>query len=347
MINDQIPMTNKAPISQFRCIPGHWSLVLCWSLVLGHLLSGCDRSSTAPAGPGTLKLQLNWKAEPQFGGFYAAQVNGTFEKAGLKVEVAQGGAGTPTADMLGAGTVPFGIVSADEIVRARTRGNKIVALFAVYQTNPQGIMTRASRGFKSIDEIFSKPGTLAMERGLPYSEFLQSRFGFDKLKIVGSPFGDLSIYRTEENYAMQCFVTSEPLAARKIGVEPQTFLIAEAGYNPYTTVLATTEEYLKSNSATVKSMISAVREGWKAYLDDPSKTNEAMGKLNPTMDAETFKASADAQKPLIIAESPDGSDLGNMSLPRWQTLIKQLTDLKVIDKPVVAEECFVEATKLP
>ena len=70
-------------------------------------------------------------------------------------------------------------------------------------------------------------------------------------------------------------------------------------------------------------------------------------KLNPTMDAGTFKDSAEAQKPLIVAESPDGSDLGTMSLPRWQTLVKQLTDLKVIDKPVAAAECFVVAEKLP
>ena len=43
--------------------------------------------------------------------------------------------------MIGAGTVPFAIVSADEIVRARAMGNLVIALFTVYQTNPQGIMT--------------------------------------------------------------------------------------------------------------------------------------------------------------------------------------------------------------
>ena len=84
---------------------------------------------------------------------------------------------------------------------------------------------------------------------------------------------------------MQCFVTSEPLAAKKTGIEPQTFLIAESGYNPYTTVLATSESYLKANPQIVKSMIDAVREGWQAYLADPAKANEYMGRLNPTMDA--------------------------------------------------------------
>ncbi len=117
--------------------------------------------------------------------------------------------------MLGAGTVPFAIVSGDEIVRARANGNLIVGLFAAYQTNPQGIMTRAARGFTTIADVFSHPGTLAMERGLPYSSFLEKKYGFDKLRIVPSPFGDLSLYRTDPDYSMQCFVTSEPLAGRE------------------------------------------------------------------------------------------------------------------------------------
>jgi len=322
------------------------SLLACLCLLTGLSFPACERAPKPGAAPSPIKLQLNWKAEPQFGGFYAAQVNGDYTKNGLKVEINQGGSGAPTTEMIGAGTVPFGIVAGDEIIRARANGNDIVGLFAVYQTNPQGVMTRAARGFNTLEDVFTHPGTLAMERGLPYAEFLEKRFGFGKLKVVPSPFGDLSVYRTDENYAMQCFVTSEPLAAKKIGIEPQTFLIAEAGYNPYTTVLATSDEYLKQNSATVKAMVAAVRAGWKAYLDDPMAANREMGRLNPTMDATTFEESAQAQRMLIVSESAAGSDLGTMSASRWETLVKQLTDLKVIDKPVAAESCFVNTSEL-
>jgi NitT/TauT family transport system substrate-binding protein len=322
-----------------------------WSLVFGLCIwiPGCDNSSSnspTNSGPTKLTLQLNWKPEPQFGGFYAADVIGAYAKHGLLVDVRPGGAGAPTIDMVGAGTVPFAIVSADEIVRARANGNAVVALFAVYQTNPQGIMTRASRGFKSLADVFANPGTLAIERGLPYSEFLRNKYGFNKLKIIPSPFGDLSLYRTEENYAMQCFVTSEPLAARKTGNEPQTFLIAESGYNPYTTVLATSDSYLKSNPKIVKSMVQAVREGWAAYLAEPAATNALMSKLNPTMDVHTFIESASAQKPLIEGDPTSPVAPGSMTHARWQTLIQQLVELKVIDKPVAAEQCFVDDQQL-
>jgi NitT/TauT family transport system substrate-binding protein len=287
-------------------------------------------------------LQLNWKAEPQFGGFYAAEINGAYRQHGLDVTITAGGAGAPTVDMVGAGTVPFAIVSGDEIVRARAQGNLIVALFAVYQTNPQGIMTRASRGLKSLAELFAHGGTLALERGLPYADFLEKKYGFRKLKIVPSPFGDLSLYRTQENYAMQCFVTSEPLAAKRIGIEPQTFLIAESGYNPYTTVLATSDNYLKANPRIVTSMVNAVRAGWEAYLTDSGPANEYMGKLNPTMDTQTFKDSAQAQKPLIRSADTAKYGVGAMTRERWHTLVEQLVELKLIDQAVAPESCFAE-----
>jgi NitT/TauT family transport system substrate-binding protein len=303
---------------------------------------GCKKKSASASNDVT--LQLNWKPEPQFGGFYAALDDGAFARHGLKVTIQPGGASAPTVDMLGAGSVPFAIVSGDEIVLARAHGNKIVGLFAVYQTNPQGIMTRASRGFKEIGDIFNHPGTLAMEKGLPYSDFLKQKYGFDKLAIVPSPFGDLSLYRTKEDYAMQCFVTSEPIAAKRAGVPPKTFLIADAGYNPYTTVMATSDAYLAKNPKQVAAMVAAVREGWGAYLKDPSKTNAAMQKLNPTMDAETFAAGAAAQAHLIEIPANSAADLalGEMTSDRWKQLVQQLVELKVVDanKAPKADECF-------
>jgi NitT/TauT family transport system substrate-binding protein len=199
-------------------------------------------------------------------------------------------------------------------------------------------MTRADRGFKSIADVFADPGTVAMQRGLAYSNFLQKKYGFDKVQIVPSPFGDLSQYRTNPAYTMQCFVTSEPIAAEKTGIKPQTFLIAESGYNPYTTVVVTRGEVLRENPDLVKRVTLAIEQGWTAYLTDPSSTNALMHKLNPTMDLPTFAASAALQKPLIVS---DGQTVGRMTRERWETLIDQLVNLKVIDKPIRAEDCLV------
>src|SRR5512133_665565 len=165
--------------------------------------------SSASAEP--IKIALNWVPEPEFGGIYAAQQAGIFKANGLDVEILPGGAGAPTWQMVGAGKVPFAIASADEVAIARTRGADIVALFAIYQTCPQGIMVHEERGANSIADVF-KGGTLAMEKGLAYSRFLEKKDGFGNVKLVGYS-GGIAAFLADKNYAQQCFIFSEPIAA--------------------------------------------------------------------------------------------------------------------------------------
>jgi len=70
-----------------------------------------------------------------------------------------------------------------------------------------------------------------------------------------------------------------------------------------------------------------------------------MGKLNPTMDAQTFRESAGAQKPLIENADTNRLSVGAMTAERWQTLVQQLVELKVIDKPVEAQANFANLSK--
>ena len=58
-----------------------------------------------------MQFALNWKAEPEFGGFYAAKLSGYFEKRGLNVDITEGGAGTPVVQMVANSKVPFGIAA--------------------------------------------------------------------------------------------------------------------------------------------------------------------------------------------------------------------------------------------
>src|SRR5258706_696809 len=287
-----------------------------------------------------LKFALNWKAEPEFGGFYAAKLAGSFEKRGLNVEITEGGAGTPVVQMVANSKVPFGIAAADEVVLSQARGTDVVALFAVYQTNPQGIMVHPERSFKSLADVFAAPGTLAIQSGAPYALYLQAQFANAKVKLV--PYaGGIAQFLTDANYSTQCFVTSEPLLAKKINKPNQTFLIADAGFNPYGTVVIARRQYIEKNPKQVRDMIEAIRDGWSDYLRAPESANTTlMVKLNPAMDNQTMKESAEVQKPFILGANTPNTELGKMTGERWTTLVNQLSDLKLIKKKPVADKLF-------
>jgi NitT/TauT family transport system substrate-binding protein len=311
-----------------------------WTLAVTSLVAlGCskDQGATSTAGgKQKVKLVLNWVPEPEFGGFYAARDGGAYAKENLDVEIMGGGAGVPVVQMVAKGQADFGIAGADEVLTARARGVDIVALFSIYQTSPQGIMAHASRGAKSIKDLLGS-GTLAMEPGLPYAGYLKKKYGFEGVQIV--PYdGGVARFVSDKNFAQQCFITSEPIAAKKKGAETAVFLVADEGFNPYVGVIITRREVVEKNKALAKAFISASREGWKSYLADPKSANATMAKLNTSMDAETFAAAAEAQKTLIETAETKAKGLGTMSKERWETLANQLVELKIIDKsPNVSE----------
>jgi NitT/TauT family transport system substrate-binding protein len=303
-------------------------------------LVSCHRSTDQ----NSVTVTLDWKPEPEFGGFYQADLSGAFKAHGLQVTLKTAGAGAPTWQLVASGQTTFATTAADQVLIARGRGADVVALFAVYQTFPQGIMAHRARAFHSIEDIFSHPGTLAAENDT-WLKFLLSKYKDPKVTITGYS-GGISAFLAKSDFSQQCFVTSEPILAKRQESDPQTFLIADAGYNPYTTVLITSGQTVRDNPQLVKSIVDACREGWREYLDDPTAANAAMGKLNTEMDAQTFKDAAVAQKPLIETEDTKKEGLGVMFADRWKQLANELVDLKVIDTAPPAEQCFVDPSKI-
>lgn len=308
-------------------------------IILGFVLILFSAVAAWGAQATQLQFALNWKAEPEFGGFYTAKLSGSFQKRNLDVEITEGGAGTPVVQMVANSKVRFGIAAADEVVISQARGTDVVALFAVYQINPQGIMVHPERGFKSLGDVFNSPGTLAIQSGSPHALFLQNQFPGYKVTFV--PYaGGIATFLTDPNFSQQCFVTSEPLIARKKGKPAQSFLIADAGFKPYGTVMIARRQYVAKNQKQTRDLIDAVREGWIEYLRAPEPANNAMVKLNPAMDAVSMKEAAEVQKSFILGAGAPVQELGKMTVERWGTLVNQLYDLKLIKTKPVADKLF-------
>jgi NitT/TauT family transport system substrate-binding protein len=241
-----------------------------------------------------------------------------------------GGAGVPVVQMVATGRAQLGVVGADEVITARARGADVVPIFAAFQTSPQGIMTHASRGAKTLADVL-RAGTLAIEPGLPYAAFLKKKYGAFGATVV--PYdGGVARFMVDRNLSQQCFVTSEPLAAKRKGGDPQVFLIADEGYSPYVGVVIVGRALYAAHPEHVRAFVEAAREGWRAYLDDPGPVDALLTRLNPSLEASMVADAAAAEKPLVESDETRAHGLGAMTHDRWDTLAKQLADLGVVDK---------------
>jgi NitT/TauT family transport system substrate-binding protein len=322
------------------------ALLLLAVVAVAATLPACHKPSGGTVdGKAAVVLALDWVPEPEFGGFYAARDRGHFAAHGLEVDIRAGGAGVPVVQMVASGQAQFGIAGADEVVSARARGADVVPVFATFQTSPQGIMVHASRGYKTLGEALGA-GTLAIEPGLPYAAFLKKKYGGFAARIV--PYdGGVARFMVDPTFAQQCFVSAEPIAAKKKGGDPQVFLVADEGYRPYAGVVIVARALVKEHPEQVRSFVLAAREGWADYLADPAPTNATMERLNPSMDPETFAAAAAAERPLIESEDTRGHGLGSMTRDRWETLGHQLADLGVVGRAPPVEDYFLPSLPSP
>jgi len=307
-------------------------------VALAATTMACKRSGSSN-GAGKTKVQLNWVPEPEFGGLYAARSIGAFSRAGLDVEIVGGGPSSPVIQLVASGQSDFGVAAAEDVVVARARNVDVVAIFAPFQTSPQAIMVHAARGLKSLTDL--KSGTLALETGAPFGAYLKKRYRFDGVTLVPAD-GGVARFLTDPNHSQQCFVTSEPLAAKEKGGDPQVFLARDAGFDPYANVVITRGAMLREQMPKVKAFVAAVAEGWRAYLADPKPANTEMHAQNSAMDEATFAAVAEAQKTLIEDDDTKAHGLGWMDGGRWKTLTDQMVEIRTIDKTPDAAACFTD-----
>ena len=63
----------------------------------------------SPAGT-SVQLTLDWKPEPEFGGFYAGQLSGAFAKQGLDITLKPAGEGAATWQLVATGKIRHSLV---------------------------------------------------------------------------------------------------------------------------------------------------------------------------------------------------------------------------------------------
>jgi NitT/TauT family transport system substrate-binding protein len=288
-------------------------------------------SSTKPDALTKVALLLNWYPEAEHGGFYAAQVHGIYEKFGLEVEIRPGGKTTLVPQELTLGRIQFGVANADDVLVARSQEVPLVALMAPIQNGPRCIMVRKDSGITSFAEI--KNIKLQIDKTRPYVPFLKSKgFLTEGVEIVPF-FGTVDQLVAGPGFATQGYNFSEPFMARQKGVEVTELMMSEIGYNPYCSLLISTEGYISKNQDVCKRMTQASIEGWKKYLASPAESNEViLAKNKQGLEKNALEFGVEALKPLCrTSAAGDDSSIGAMNPERWNALSETLVSLKMID----------------
>jgi len=312
-------------------------------LLASVLLPGCGPNSSPHAGPRDekptdakataddttaqpstkLTLALNWFPESEHGGYYAAQVRGYYRAAGFDVAIQSGGPNARMLEQVATGRSDFGVANADNILFGRAQGLPVVAVMAPLQNSPRCLIAHKASGIEDFDQL--RDVTLAMTPGAAFADFLRWKLPLPGVRIV--PYsGTVQAFLLDPRYVQQAYTFSEPFLARQQGADPIVLLVSELGFNPYTSLLFTTENMLANRPEDVRHMVAATVRGWQDYLADPEPTNELIHERNTRIDLEALAFGAKEIAPLMITDAVSREELGAMTLERWQALERQLVE---------------------
>ena len=317
-----------------------------WLIAVVLMVPGCGDTEPAPDAdskivrpPTAVSLQLNWLPEAEHGGFFAADVHKLYLDSNLDVEIRPGGPGTQVVTQVATGRVLFGVTNADRVLVGQAAGAKTVAVMAAMQVSPRCVMVHENSGISSLKEL-GQVGTLAVSSTATWSLFLQKRVDLDGVQLV--PYaGNVSQFLLNDDFAQQGYSISEPFVARLQNAQPRVLMVSDLGFNPYTSVLITTPEVIRTQPDLVAAMVKASVAGWRQYLDNPSLANEAISARNEDMGLPILAFGAKQLKSLCSTTETPREELGRMTQARWKTLLDQLVDVKVIEAgKVEASEVF-------
>lgn len=302
--------------------------------------SVADTGAASTSTPTRVTQVMNWFAEPEQGGQWAAQLNGDYAKLGLAMTTVQGGPQISPITMVAAGKYTFGMATADSILQARAQGIPVVAIFAVFQTNPQVLIWHANSGIRSFANLNGHP--VYVSSGSVYWAYLVKKYHLTKAQQM-SYTGSLVPFVHNQKAVIQGYVTEEPFALRNQHVPIQYELIAESGYNPYQNVMFTTEKEIQEHPDVVRAFVEASQEGWKQYLNNPVQTDKMIQEDAPSLSDAAMMYAVKEEAPLIEGGDAKEYGIGYMSKSRWELLAQQMEGVGLLPKGFNVNGAFTDA----
>jgi NitT/TauT family transport system substrate-binding protein len=265
----------------------------------------------------------NWKAQAEHGGFYQAVASGIYEKHGLEVTIRPGGPQVNHAQLLAAGQIDFNMGgNVFEQFNFVQNDIPMVTVAAIFQKDPQILMAHPGQGYDGLADMKGHPILISQDARTTYWEWLKAAYGFTDDQIRPYTF-NAAPFLADETAIQQGYLTSEPFSIeRQAGFAPEVFLLADYGYDTYSTTIETSWQLVEENPDLVQRFIDGTVEGWYSYLyGDPASANELIKRDNPDMTDEQIAYSIEKLKEYGIVDSGEAEKvgIGAMTDERWQS----------------------------
>jgi len=210
----------------------------------------------------SVSIQLDWKHQFEYAGFYVAIQNGYYKDIGLEVELKEFHDKINISDDIVNGNSTFG-VSSSSLILSKLQNKPITLLASYFKQNVLALIT--SEQISSLKDLKNKKimatpyeiknsslGVMMKENGLHENDYTLVNHEFNIEKFANGEVDAMSIFLTNQTYDLN-----------KRNIHYNILNPSDYGIYSYDLELFTSVDFAKNNKKLVKDFILATNKGWK------------------------------------------------------------------------------------
>lgn len=242
-------------------------LSLMLGVVIAPITTHAENTSLTP-----IRVQLLWKHQFEFAGFYAAVAQGYYRDIGLDVELVAFEHGIDIVDEVVSGRAHYGVSDAG-LVMQRYHGKPVVLLANLFQHSPTVLITKQSSGIISPAQMVGKRIMLAQhETGNAAILAMLNResVSLQQMDVINHSFHAEDLI-TDKVDVMSAYATNEPAVLQQANVPINIIDPINYGIDFYGNNLFTSEKEVAQHPQRVNQFINATLKGWQYALSHPDE----------------------------------------------------------------------------
>lgn len=274
-----------------------------------------------------ITLQLKWKHQFQFAGYYAAIEKGFYKESGFDVTLLEAEEGKHPSDVVFNGKADFGVCTTD-IILSRAQGHDAVLLATIFQHSPLIMLGSTRSGIMHVQDLAGRKIALEPNDADIVAFMNDEGVSLEKCTIINHEF-DVRNLLSGEIAAISGYATDEPFILRQNNFDYTIISPAMGGIDFYGDGLFTTETLMKKNPDLVLRFREASLKGWKYAMDNPEEMVQLIfNKYSQRHSLDHLRFEAEKMKNLIM---DDVVEIGYTNPGRMSSIAETYKKVKMLD----------------
>ena len=300
------------------------ALAAVMSAILFLVVTPTSLAAESFSGNGKpVRLQLKWRHQFQFAGFYTALEKGYYLEAGFLVTIIPATPGTDPVEAVLKGEADFGVASSELVLRY-AKGDPVVVLASIFQHSPLALFVRSDTGIDTVHDLVGRKVALAPWETEIFAYLQRERVPVDRLHLVQHDYSVDSLVQGRVD-ALAGYETDESYYLRDSGGLYRQFTPRSSGVDFYGDTLFTTRGMVISHPEWAEAFRAASLRGWEYALAHQEEIAALIhAKYAPDLPVEKLRFEADRMLPLVRS---DLVELGHTHVGRWQHIFDVYREL--------------------